>query len=119
MAGDAERVAVVHRVMVGDAGDAAVHIGAAQFLGGDDFAGRRLHQGRAAEKDRALALDDDRLVRHRRDIGAARGARAHHGGDLRHAERRELRLVVEDPAEMLAVGEHLVLRRQKRAAGID
>ena len=41
--------------MVGDAGDAAVHLGAAQFLGGDDLAGRGAHQWRAAEKDRALA----------------------------------------------------------------
>ena len=28
-------------------------------------------------------------------------------------------LVEEDPAEVLAVGEHLVLHRQERAAGVD
>ena len=48
--------------MVGDAGDAAVHVGAAELLGADHLAGRGLHQRRAAEKDRALALDDDALV---------------------------------------------------------
>ena len=57
--------------------------------------------------------------RHRRHIGAARRARAHHDGDLRNAERRQLRLVVEDAAEMLAVGKDLVLVRQVGAAGID
>ena len=105
--------------MVGDAGDAAVHVGAAEFLGADDFAGRGAHQRRAAEKDRALPLDDDAFVGHRRHIGAAGGARPHDDRDLRHAQRRQSRLVVEDAAEMLAVGKHLVLRRQKRAAGID
>src|SRR5437588_2096689 len=43
-AGDAERMPVVERIMVGDAGDAAVHLGAPQLLGGDDFAGRSAHQ---------------------------------------------------------------------------
>ena len=84
---DAERVPIVERVMVGDAGDAAVHIGPAQFLGRDDFAGGGLHQRRSAEKDRALALDDDALIRHRRHIGAAGGAGSHDDRDLRHAER--------------------------------
>ena len=64
-------------------------------------------------------LHDDGLVRHRRHIGAARGARAHHHRDLRDAERRQRRLVVEDAAEMLAVGKHLGLVRQVGAAGID
>src|SRR5205814_3410247 len=87
---DAERVAVIERVMIGDAGDAAVDVGAAKLLGGDDLAGGRLHQWRAAKKDRALAFDDDALVRHRRHISAARGARSHDDRDLWHAERREL-----------------------------
>ena len=30
-----------------------------------------------------------------------------------------LRLVVEDPPEVVAVGEHLGLQRQERAAGVD
>ena len=96
-----------------------MHIGAAQFLGADDFAGRGLDQRRSGEKDRALAPDDDAFVRHRRDIGAARGARPHDDRDLRHAQGRHLRLVIKDPPEMLAVGEHLVLRREIRAARID
>src|SRR4029079_18817694 len=59
-----------------------------------------LPQGRAAEKDRPLVADDDALVAHRRDVGAAGGAAPHHAGDLRDALRRHLRLVEEDAAEM-------------------
>ena len=96
-----------------------MHVGAAELLGRHDLADRRLHQRRPAEEDRALVLDDDALVRHRRHVGAAGGARAHHHRDLRDAGARHGRLVVEDAAEMLAVGEHLVLVGQVGAAGID
>ena len=52
---DRERMNVVGRVVVGDAGEARMHVGAAEILGRDDLAGRRLHQRRAAEEDGALA----------------------------------------------------------------
>ena len=65
------------------------------------------------------ALDDDGFVGHRRHVGAARGARAHHDRDLRDALGRHPRLVEEDPAEVIAIGEDLGLERQERAAGID
>ena len=116
---DGQRVGVVVGEVVDDAGLAGVHVAAAEVLGGDDLAGRGLHQRRAAEEDRALLLDDDGLVAHRRHVGAAGGARAHHRGDLRDAARRQVGLVEEDPAEVLAVGEDLVLHRQERAAGVD
>ena len=96
-----------------------MHVAATEVLGGDDLAGRGLHQRRAAEEDRALVADDHRLVRHRRDVGAAGGARAHHRGDLRDPPGGQVGLVEEDPAEVLAVGEHLVLHRQEGAAGVD
>ena len=51
-------------------------------------------------------------------VGAAGRARAHHGGDLRDPLLGHRRLVEEDPAEVLAVGEDLVLERQERAAGV-
>ena len=110
---------VVVREVVDDAGGAGVHVAAAELLGGDDLAGRGLHQRRAAEEDRALVLDDHGLVGHRGDVGAAGGARAHHRGDLGDALGAQVGLVEEDPAEVLLVGEHLVLHRQERAAGVD
>jgi hypothetical protein len=110
---------IVLRVVIGDAGDAGVHVRSAQFLGADDFAGRRLHQRRPGEKDRALLADDDRLVRHRWHIGSARGARAHHHADLRDAFGRHRRLVVENAAEMIAVRKDVGLVGQVSAPGID
>ena len=96
-----------------------MHVGAAQLLGRDHLAGRRLHQRRAAEEDGALVADDDRLVRHRRHVGAARRARAHHHRDLRDAARRHDGLVVEDAAEVVLVREDLVLVGQVGAARVD
>ena len=110
---------VVGRHVIGDAGFPGMHVGAAEILGRDHLAGRGLHQRRAAEEDGALPLHDDGLVAHRRHIGAAGGAGAHHHRDLRNAERGHGRLIVEDAAEMLAVGKHLGLVRQVGAAGID
>ena len=117
-AADVQGVVVVLGEMVGHAGDARVHIGAAEVLGADHLAGGGLHQRRAAEEDGALVPDDDRLVRHGRHIGAAGGARAHHHRHLRDARGRHVGLVEEDAAEVLAIGKHLVLRRQVGAARI-
>ena len=58
---------------------------AAELLGGHLLAGRGLHERRPGEEDRARALHDDALVAHRRHVGAAGGARAHHGRELRDA----------------------------------
>ena len=96
-----------------------VQLAPAELLGGDDLADRGLHERRSAEEDRALVADDHRLVAHRGHVGAAGGARAEHRGDLRDALGRHPRLVEEDPPEVVAVGEDLVLHRQERAAGVD
>ena len=107
---DAERMRVVLREVVGDAGDARVHVGAAQLLGADDLAGRGLHQRRAAEEDRALVAHDDRSRR----SSPARRRRRRCTSPSRTAIcgmpcGRHVGLVVEDAAEVLAVGEDLVL----------
>ena len=112
-------MAIVVGEVVGDARKPRVHVAAAELLGADDLADRRLHQRRAAEEDRALVLDDHGLVAHRRHVGAARRARAHHHRDLGDALGAHVGLVEEDPAEVLAVGKDLVLARQEGAAGID
>ena len=105
--------------MVGDAGAPRVDVGAAELLGRHVLPGRGLHERRAADEDRPRAAHDHGLVRHRRHVGAAGGARAHHDRDLRDALRGHLRLVEEDPPEVLAVGEDLGLERQERAARVD
>ena len=96
---------------------------AAKLGGGDHLARGRLHQRRAGEEDGALALGaraphDHRLIRHGRHVGAAGGAGAHHAGDLGDALGRHLRLIVEDAAEVVAVGKNLRLMRQVRPAAI-
>ena len=116
---DRERVLVRGREVVGHAGAPRVHVGAAELLRRHVLAGRGLHERRAADEDRPGAAHDHRLVRHRRDVRAACGARAHHDRDLRDALRRHPRLVEEDAAEVLAVGEDLGLEREERAARVD
>jgi hypothetical protein len=115
---DGQRVGVVHRHVVGDAGGARVHLRAAQLLGAHLLARRRLYQRRAAQEDRALVLHDHAFVRHGRHVGAAGGTRPHDQGHLRDAGRREGGLVVEDAPEVVAVGKDLVLVRQVGATGI-
>ena len=110
---------VIERFVVSDARDARMDTGAAEVLGTDVLARRRLHQRRAAQEDRAGATDDDRLVAHRRHIRAAGSAAAHHQRDLRDSGGRHPCLVVEDAPEVLAVGEDLVLEGQERAAAVD
>ena len=116
---DGEGVAVVAREMIDDSRNPRMDLGAAEVLGRHALAGGGAHQRRAAEKDRPLPLDDDRLVGHGGNIGAAGGATAHDRGDLRDPGGGHGGLIVEDAPEMLAVGKHFVLRRQVGAAGID
>ena len=110
---------VARRVVVGDAGLAGVDVGAAELLRGHVLTGRRLHERRAADEDRPGAGHDHGLVAHRRHVGAAGGARAHHDRDLRDPGRRHAGLVEEDAPEVLAVREHVRLQRQEGAARID
>src|SRR5205823_14630881 len=96
-----------------------VAVAAAELSGGDFFAPRRFHERRPAEKDRARALDDDRLVRHRRHVRAAGRTRSHHGSNLWNPLGRHPRLIEKDAPEVIAIGKDLRLERKKRAAGID
>ena len=114
-----ERVRVVLGKVVGHARQAGVHVAPTQVLSRYHLASRSLHKRRTSEEDRPLIADDDRHVRHGRHVGAAGGAGAHDHGDLRDARRAHVGLVVEYTAEVVAVGEDLVLLRQVRAAGID
>ena len=105
--------------MIDDAALLCVKVAAAQVLSANLLTRCRLHQRGSGEEDRALVAHDDTLVAHCRHIGAAGGAAAHDAGDLADALGAHLRLVEEDAAEMLAVGEDFGLVRQVRAAAID
>ena len=74
--------------MVGNAGNRAVHFRAAERFAVDDLVDRGLDDLRSAEMDAAVAADHHDFVRQRRDVGAAGGAFAEHGRDLRNARSR-------------------------------
>ncbi len=116
--GQGQGVFVAVGIVVGNAGDLAVHVGTAEVFGTDHFAGGGFHQWRAGEEDGRLLADHDGFVGHRRHVGAAGGAGTHDHGDLRDALGAHVGLVEEDPPEMFAVRKHFVLARQVGAAGV-
>ncbi len=117
-AGEGQGMGVIFRQIVGNAGKAGVDIATAQIFGADDLAGGGPDQRRAGEEDRALVAHDDRDVRHGRHVSSPGGAGTHDHRDLRDALRRHLCLIEEDAAEMVAVGEDLVLVGQVGAAAV-
>ena len=116
---DGQRMLIVERLAVRDARPVGVDLRPAEVLGAHVLAGRGLHQRRSAQEDRPGALDDDRLVAHRRDVRATCGRRAHDQRDLRDPRAGQPRLVVEDPPEVVAIREDLGLERQECAAAVD
>src|SRR5271155_727809 len=105
--------------MISDTGDLRMQFSPTKILGRYDFPGGRLPQRRAAEKNGALVANDNCLVAHGGNVGAAGRARSQHRRNLRDALRAEIGLVVEDPAEVIAVGEDLVLAGQEGATRGD
>jgi len=106
LAHDAQRVRVVVCQMVGDARDARVHVGAAEVLGRDFLAGRRLHERRTARKIVPLPLTITVSSPHRGTY-APPPCTIPLRGDLRNALARHARLVVEDASEVVAIREDL------------
>ena len=86
-----------------------MEFGAAEIVGLDDLAERRLHDRRATEEDATDALHHDHLVAERRDVGAAGSAAAEHDRKLGEAFRRQAGLAVEAAAEVILVGKDFVL----------
>ena len=113
---DLQRMRVILSAMIGNARPAAVNVGAAELLGGHNFARRGFDERRTRQEYRAFVAHDNRFIAHRRNIGAAGGARTHDDGDLRDAARRHRGLIVKDPAEMIPVGKNILLARQIGAA---
>ena len=113
-----QRVVIIVGVVVGDPGGPAVDIGAAEFFGTDDLAGGRLYQRRPPQENGALVPDDNGLVGHGGQVGAAGGAGPEHRGDLGNAHGGHAGLVVKGVAEVLPVGKDLILQGQEGAAGV-
>jgi len=93
-----------------------VHLAATQVLCADGLSRRGFHERRSGEENVALLLHDDALVGHGGHVSAAGGAWTHDDGDLRDAGAGHARLVVEDAAEVVAVGEDVRLVREVGAA---
>jgi hypothetical protein len=115
-AADADRVLLVECVVVGETGDAGVHVRAAEGFVVGLLTGGHLDQRRTAEEDLGALLDHHHVVGHAWDVGAARCRVAENQCDGRDARRRGLGEVAEHPA---AGNEHLLLRRQIRTTGFD
>ena len=75
-----------------------MHVGAAQRIDRDLFAGGRFHQWRAAKEHRAGAAHHDGVLAQGRHVGTAGGAVPEHHGDLRNTHLRQNALVAEHAA---------------------
>ena len=90
----------------------------AQFFCGDDFTCGGFHQGRSAQEDGSLFVDDDGFVSHGGHVCTTGGTRSHDRGELWDPSCRHGGLVVEDAAKVFTVGEHVVLIGQVRSPGV-
>ena len=95
-----------------------MHIGAAQVFDRHVLAGRRFHQRRTAEEDRAGAPDDDVVLAQCRHVGAARRAVTEHDRDLRDAQFGKDGLIAENASGQIPVREDLRLKRQEAARAV-
>src|SRR5690606_36558607 len=112
-----QRALVVGLPEVDGAGDLGVHGRAAQLLGVDVLAYRCLHK-RGPGQVQAGAVRHHELVAHDRQVRPAGDAVPHDRGQLRYAHGADTRVQVEDPAEVVLVGEDLVLHGQVDAGGV-
>src|SRR5208282_1731532 len=86
-------------------------------FGGGFLADGGLHE-RGASEEEAGALGHEDVIAHDGKISAAGYAHAHDGGELRDAEGAHDRVIAEDAAEIVGVGENVFLERKKNAGGI-
>ena len=114
-----ERVRIVLGKVVGNPGYLRMDVRSPKLLRGHFLACCRFDERWAAKKNRPGALDDDGFVGHRRHVRATGRAGSHHDGDLRNTFCRQPCLIEENPSEVLAVGKHIGLQREKGSARID
>ena len=98
VARDPQRIAVVFGEVVAEAGNAGVHLGAAEFFFGGDFAGRGLQQRRPGQERAGAAAHHHDVVGQSGLIGAAGGRRAVRHRHHRQARRRQPRQIAKNVA---------------------
>ena len=98
VARDPQRVAVVFRKVIAEAGNAGVHLGAAEFLLGGDLAGRGLQERRPGQEGTGPPAHHHDVVGQPGLVGAARGRGAMRHRHHRQAGRRQPRQIAEDVA---------------------
>ena len=104
--------------IIAGAGDAGVHVRAAQFLDRYFLAGRRLHKWWSGQKNRARSPHDNIVVAECWNIGAPGRTVAHHDRYLRNSHLRQDRLIAKDSAGIVAVCEKFGLKREKAARAV-
>jgi hypothetical protein len=96
-----------------------MHARAADGFGIDHLAGGAFDEIRASQAHEAGAFDHDDVIAERGKIGAARDARTHHGGNLRHTELApHKRIIVENSPAAILARKNAVLVRQVDARGV-
>ena len=91
---------------------------AAKILGGDDLARCRLHQRRPTQEHRTLLMHHHDLVAHGWHVGTAGCATSEDDGDLGDALSTHSCLIVKYPAEIVFVGEDIILLRKERTGRV-
>ena len=95
-----------------------MHVCAPQVFRADHFTCGGFYQRWAGQEDGALVTDDDGFVGHGGHVGAPGGTQAHDDGNLGNVVCAHPGLVVENAAEVVAVGEDFILLGQVGATGI-
>ena len=113
LADSGQALGVVLGDIVGHAADGGMQVRAADGFGIHHLAGGAFHEVRTTEAHKARAFDHDDGIAERWKIGAARDARSHHGGNLRHTELAPHKgIIVKNAAAAILAWEDTVLVRQ-------
>ncbi len=97
--------------------DLRMHFRAAKLFGGNLLSDGGLHQRRTGEKQTG-ALGHQDVIAHHRKIGPSGNTHSHDGGDLRNSHGAHHRVIPEDAAKIVRVGEDVFLQGQEHARGV-
>ncbi len=109
---------IIRLAKIHGAADLRMHFRAAQIFRGGNLPNGRLYQrGTSQKQSRAFRHQD--VVAHQRQIRSASHAHAHDRGELRNAHCAHHRVIAENSAEIICIGEDVFLQRQKNTGGIN